>query len=72
MSKGLANDELTDSVHLVIDGTDGRVHYVEIADPTLIEAVPRGAIVEVGHERTGPRNVDRNIVALASDKGVYR
>jgi hypothetical protein len=72
MSKGFGNDQLTDSVHLVIDGTDGRAHYVEIGDPTLIEAIPRGAIVEVGHERTGPRNVDRNIVALASDKGVYR
>jgi type IV secretory pathway VirD2 relaxase len=71
VSKGLANDELTDSVHLVIDGSDGRVHYVEIPDLTLIEAAPRDAIVEV-EERTGPRNVDENIAGLADDEGFYR
>jgi type IV secretory pathway VirD2 relaxase len=28
VGKGLANDELNDRVHLVVDGTDGRAHYV--------------------------------------------
>jgi type IV secretory pathway VirD2 relaxase len=32
LAKGLAGDELGDRLHLVIDGVDGRVHYVETAD----------------------------------------
>ena len=36
VGKGLANDELNDRVHLVVDGTDGRAHYVEIGDASQL------------------------------------
>ena len=32
LAKGLAGDEMGERVHLVIDGVDGRVHHMEIAD----------------------------------------
>ncbi len=32
LSKGLAGDEMGNRLHLVIDGVDGRAHYVETAD----------------------------------------
>ena len=32
LAKGLAGDEMGDRLHLVIDGVDGRTHYVETAD----------------------------------------
>jgi len=72
VGKGLANDELNDRVHLVIDGTDGRAHYVEITEASQRDAVPRGSIVEVALEQVGPRNADRAIAALARDSGVYK
>lgn len=38
-SKGLAGDELGDRLHLVIDGVDGRTHYVETAFGTTTAAL---------------------------------
>ena len=32
IDKGLAGDELTGRLHLVIDGADGRVHYAELSE----------------------------------------
>jgi type IV secretory pathway VirD2 relaxase len=37
--KGLAGDGLADKVHLVIDGVDGRAHYVEL-DAALVPKKP--------------------------------
>ena len=31
IGKGLATDEMSDRVHVVVDGIDGRVHYAEMA-----------------------------------------
>jgi type IV secretory pathway VirD2 relaxase len=72
VGKGLAGDELNDRVHLVIDGADGRAHYVEIAEASRVNDVPRRSIVEVAPEQVGPRNADRAIAALARDTGIYR
>ena len=36
---GLAGDELTERKYLVIDGIDGRAHYVEIAEPDQLDSV---------------------------------
>jgi type IV secretory pathway VirD2 relaxase len=42
--KGLAGDGLADKVHLVIDGVDGRVHYVDLDAVLVPEDVRMGAI----------------------------
>jgi len=68
IGKGLAGDELTGRLHLVIDGADGRVHYVELSETVAGEA-KIGGIVEVGRAEAPPRPADRNIAELARDNG---
>jgi len=68
-AKGLA-DELYDKGYLVIDGTDGKAHYVALPLRSELEQYPTGAVVEV-KGATEVRTADRNIAALAVD-GVYR
>lgn len=68
-AKGLA-DELYDKGYLVIDGTDGKAHYVALPPRSELEQYPTGAVVEV---KGSPdvRAADRNIAAL-SENGIYR
>ena len=66
--KGLA-DELTDRPYVVIDGIDGRAHYVRLPEATDLSELPLGGIAEVG--RAPDRVADRNIAALAKD-GFYQ
>jgi len=74
VGRGLAGDELGDRVHLVVDGLDGRAHYLELAAEVAgIEAAPLGSLVEVGPAREGPRAADRTVARLASEgDGIYR
>lgn len=74
LGRGLGGDELGDRVHLIVDGLDGRVHYVEVPAAGADAANPPiGAIVELGAERGAPRAADRNIGHLAhANAGVYR
>ena len=69
VGKGLA-DELYDKGYLIVDGTDGKAHYVALPPRSELEQYPTGAVVEV---KGSPdvRVADRNIAALAVD-GVYR
>ncbi|WP_245278055.1 DUF3363 domain-containing protein [Methylosinus sp. PW1] len=72
LAKGLAGDEMSERVYLVVDGLDGRVHHMEFVDPSRIEEVGRGMIVEAAPAVSGPRPADRNIAIVAEDDGVYR
>lgn len=68
-AKGLA-DELNDRGYLVVDGIDGRAHYVRLPAGADLAALPVGGIVEVtfaGVERA----VDRNIAGIVRE-GLYR
>ncbi|WP_186236907.1 relaxase/mobilization nuclease domain-containing protein [Burkholderia gladioli] len=67
--KGLA-DELYDKGYLIVDGTDGKVHYVALPPRSELEQYPTSAVVEV-KGAADVRAADRNIAALAVD-GVYR
>ena len=67
--KGLT-DELNDRGYLVIDGIDGRAHYLKLPAGTDLSALPVDGIVEAkppGRERA----VDRTIAAIAQD-GIYK
>ncbi len=68
-AKGLA-DELNDRAYLVVDGIDGRAHYVRLSVGTDLAELPMGGIVEV-HPAGGGRAVDRNIAGVARE-GLYR
>jgi len=69
VGKGLA-DELYDKGYLIVDGTDGKAHYVALPPRVELEQYPVGSIVEV-KSTADVRAADRNIAALASD-GLYR
>jgi type IV secretory pathway VirD2 relaxase len=66
-AKGIA-DELTDKAYLVIDGLDGRGHYVALPPGADLTAFPVNGVAEV--QAASHRVADRNIVALAV-QGVY-
>ncbi|MDA4138664.1 relaxase/mobilization nuclease and DUF3363 domain-containing protein [Xanthomonas hortorum pv. vitians] len=68
-AKGLA-DELRDRGYLVIDGVDGKTHYVALNARDEPANYPTGAVVEV-RGSADVRAADKNIAALASD-GLYR
>lgn len=68
-AKGLA-DELRDRGYLVIDGIDGKAHYVALNARDELANYPAGSVVEV-RGSAEIRAADRTIVALASD-GLYR
>ncbi|MEO9230019.1 MAG: DUF3363 domain-containing protein [Devosia sp.] len=68
-AKGLA-DELNDRGYLVVDGIDGRAHYLKLPAGADLAELPIGGIVEArppGREQSA----DKTIGSLARD-GVYR
>jgi type IV secretory pathway VirD2 relaxase len=69
VSKGLA-DELNDRGYLVVDGLDGKAHYLALPARAELADYPIGGLVET-RSLSEPRAVDRSIVALAAD-GLYR
>ncbi len=68
-AKGLA-DELNDRGYLVVDGIDGRAHYVRLPVGADLAELPVGGIVEI-KSAGGERAVDRNIVGIVRE-GLYR
>ncbi len=68
-AKGLA-DELRHRGYLVIDGVDGKAHYVALHARDELANYPTGAVVEAKGS-TDMRSADKNIAALASN-GIYR
>ncbi|XOB93150.1 DUF3363 domain-containing protein [Pseudomonadota bacterium 24LQ007] len=67
--KGLA-DELYDKGYLIVDGTDGKAHYVALPPRTELEQYPTGAVVEIKGSNA-PRAADETITAMTVD-GIYR
>jgi len=70
-AKGLA-DELKDRGYLVVDGIDGRAHYVSLPPGSDLSAYPKGAVVEVRGPTREPRPADRTIAAQVGSDGLYR
>lgn len=68
-AKGIA-DELHDRGYLVVDGADGKAHYVALNPRDELANYPVGAVVEA-RGSADVRAADRNIAALATD-GLYR
>jgi len=67
--KGLA-DELYDKGYLVVDGIDGKAHYVTLPAKTELAQYPVGTIVEARGSAEF-RAADKNVATLAVD-GLYR
>lgn len=69
VGKGMA-DELQERGYLVLDGVDGRAHYVALPAGTELEQFPSGAVVEA-RGAAEERAVDKIIAGLA-EGGLYR
>ncbi|KFX68212.1 type VI secretion protein [Pseudomonas taeanensis MS-3] len=69
VAKGLA-DELNDKGYLVVDGIDGKAHYLALPARMELVVYPLGAVVEA-RGSLEPRAIDRSIAAQAAG-GLYR
>lgn len=67
-ARGLS-DEINDRHYLIVDGVDGRTHYVEIGKGEATEPTPEGGIVAIAPKRAEPRQVDRTVAEIAAANG---
>jgi type IV secretory pathway VirD2 relaxase len=74
IGKGLAGDEMGDRLHLIVDGVDGRAHYVETIDHSKLDEIGRGHIVALDPAQLTdrPRAADNNIRDITDEAGIYR
>jgi type IV secretory pathway VirD2 relaxase len=71
LRKGLA-DELNDRHYIIMDGVDGRVHYVDIGKGEPADTMPEGAIVSARRRPSGVRRSDRTVLEIAAaNSGQY-
>ena len=68
VDRGL-HDELNDGHYVVIDGADGRVHYVALNPKQDMEDLPMGAVVEVRPAATELKPADQTIAEVARANG---
>lgn len=68
LARGLA-DEYEDRHYLIVDGTDGRSHYVAIGEGGETGALAPGAIVRIEPIKPAVREVDRTIARIAAANG---
>ena len=66
VARGLS-DELNDRSYLVLNGTDGRAHYVDIGRGDEAADIRRGMIVALQPAQGGVRDVDRTVAQIASE-----
>lgn len=68
-AKGLV-DELHERGYLIVDGLDGKAHYVPLSPGAELGQYPTGAVIEIKGTAT-VRAADRAIAEMAVD-GIYR
>ncbi|WP_287459249.1 relaxase/mobilization nuclease RlxS [Sphingomonas sp.] len=68
VERGLS-DEYNDRHYLIVDGTDGRSHYVDIGRGEATGMIPNGAVVRIAPKPTEARAVDRTIAEIAAANG---
>ncbi|WP_240953965.1 DUF3363 domain-containing protein [Sphingomonas sp. G-3-2-10] len=66
VQRGAAGDH-HDRRYLIVDGIDGRTHYVDIGIDNL--PTPRGSLVKLEPRQIEPRKSDRTIVEIAGANG---
>ena len=68
VTRGLS-DEFNDLHYLIIDGVDGRSHYIDIGKVEGTDPIPEGAVVRIESKPTEARAVDRTIAEIAAANG---
>ncbi|BBF80265.1 DUF3363 domain-containing protein [Asticcacaulis excentricus] len=64
-------DEQSDRHYVILEGIDGRTHFVDIGQGTATEALPKEAILQVTSRQPDIREVDRTVLAVAQANGGY-
>ncbi|MDG4882015.1 relaxase/mobilization nuclease RlxS [Mesorhizobium sp. WSM4884] len=65
VARGLS-DEINDRHYLIVDGIDGKSHYIDIGKGEATETTPDGSIVRVTPRSTEPRQVDLTTAEIAT------
>jgi len=65
MARGLS-DEIDDRHYLIVDGLDGRAHYVDIGRADAAEPLPGGAVIAIAPKPAGPKPADRTVAEIAA------
>ncbi|OBQ92004.1 relaxase/mobilization nuclease RlxS, partial [Mesorhizobium sp. AA23] len=68
VARGLA-DEINDRQYLVLDGVDGKSHWIDIGKGEATEPTPEGCIVRATPRSSEPRQVDRTVAEIAAAHG---
>ncbi len=68
MGRGLA-DEHADRHYLIVDGIDGRSHYVNVGKGAGLDIVADGAVVRIDPLRPEVRDADHTVAAVAAANG---
>lgn len=68
VERGLS-DEQYDRHYLIVDGTDGRSHYIDIGKGEATGLVPTSAVVRIEPKSTEARAVDRTVAEVAAANG---
>ncbi|MDX8494177.1 relaxase/mobilization nuclease RlxS [Mesorhizobium sp. VK22B] len=68
VARGLA-DEIQDRHYLILDGLDGKSHYIDIGKGEATEPTPDGCIVRITPRNTEPRQIDRTVADIAAANG---
>jgi type IV secretory pathway VirD2 relaxase len=66
--RGLS-DEVRDRQYLLVDGLDGRVHYVDLGRGDAVESLPDGSVVRVVRVPPEVRAADRIVAEVAAAYG---
>ncbi|MBB3941354.1 hypothetical protein GGR39_003030 [Novosphingobium fluoreni] len=68
ISRGFS-DEHRDRHYMMVDGIDGRVHYVDIGRGDVVQSVPENATVRIEPKKAGVTQADRTIDTIARANG---
>ncbi len=63
------SDEHRDRHYLIVDGIDGRVHYLDVGRGDLTGPTPEESIVRIAPRGAAVRDVDRTVAAIAQGNG---
>lgn len=63
--RGLS-DEINDRHYLIVDGVDGRTHYVEIGKGDAADPIPEDSVIAIAPRRIEPRSVDHAVAEIAA------
>ena len=68
VARGLS-DEINDRHYLIVDGVDGRTHYVDVGRAEGTEVTPEGSIVAIEPKQAEARKVDLTVAEVAAANG---